>query len=358
MALDPLFTVTFDVNSSDNYGQFISNLRHRLANPRHFTHKRPVLPPVEPNVPPRRWFHIVLRTQQAELTLATRADNLYLEGFQSTDGTWWELTDGIIPGATYTRLGGSNYGDLIRDTVELSEVALGPQQMAEAMNVLAGRVPADMSSGPAQQQAEDALVALLLMTGRRVGNTSIKPTVVDNISPGPEDNEDESTGPEICSLLSPTIENHESSDESNDESDVESDDGAIYDVDLLRHDPGLRPSISDYDVNERNAPTNPGSVTGHAVRDAVGVRGGPDAPEAAMRSGTLTDEMRELINGWKDLSAALLTADVTPPGRFTPLEKMGVYTVEQAANTVGILLFVQVPGRLTADAALKLFREG
>ncbi|GJN09980.1 hypothetical protein PR202_ga28037 [Eleusine coracana subsp. coracana] len=244
MALDPLFTVTFDVNSSDNYGQFISNLRHRLANPRHFTHKRPVLPPVEPNVPPRRWFHIVLRTQQAELTLATRADNLYLEGFQSTDGTWWELTDGIIPGATYTRLGGSNYGDLIRDTVELSEVALGPQQMAEAMNVLAGR------------------------------------------------------------------------------------------------------------------PTNPGSVTGHAVRDAVGVRGGPDAPEAAMRSGTLTDEMRELINGWKDLSAALLTADVTPPGRFTPLEKMGVYTVEQAANTVGILLFVQVPGRLTADAALKLFREG
>ncbi|GJN09979.1 hypothetical protein PR202_ga28036 [Eleusine coracana subsp. coracana] len=159
----PLFTVTFDVNSSDNYGQFISNLRHRLANPRHFTHKRPVLPPVEPNVPPRRWFHIVLRTQQAELTLATRADNLYLEGFQSTDGTWWELTDGIIPGATYTRLGGSNYGDLIRDTVELSEVALGPQQMAEAMNVLAGRVPADMS------RAEES------------GDASIKPTVVDNI---------------------------------------------------------------------------------------------------------------------------------------------------------------------------------
>ncbi|GJN24819.1 hypothetical protein PR202_gb12585 [Eleusine coracana subsp. coracana] len=263
MALDPLFTVTFDVASSDNYGQFISNLRHRLANPRHFTHKRPVLPPVEPNVPPRRWFHIVLRTQQAELTLATRADNLYLEGFQSTDGTWWELTEGMIPGATYTRFGGSNYGDLIGDTVELSEVALGPQQMAEAVNVLAGRVPTDMSSGPAQQRAKDALVALLLMVHEATRFVTLSGYVAD-----------------------------------------------------LMH------------------------------------------PRAAMRSGTLTDEMRELINKWKPLSAALLTADVTPPGRFTPFEDVGVYTVEQAANTVGILLFVQVPGGLTADAALKLFREG
>ena len=104
-ATNPLFTVTFDVKSSDNYGDFIAGIRRRVANPRHFSHNRPVLPPVEP--PPRRWFHIVLRTQTATLTLATRADNLYLEGFRSSDGTWWELTRGLIPGATYLGFGGS-----------------------------------------------------------------------------------------------------------------------------------------------------------------------------------------------------------------------------------------------------------
>lgn len=33
----------------------------------------------------------------------------------------------------------------------------------------------------------------------------------------------------------------------------ESDDGEIYDVDLLQHDPGLRPPINAYDINERNS---------------------------------------------------------------------------------------------------------
>jgi hypothetical protein len=79
-ATNPLFTVTFDVKSSDNYGDFIAGLRQRLGNPRHFSHNRPVLPPVEAG-PPRRWFHVVLRTQ------ATRADNLYLEGATARGGS-------------------------------------------------------------------------------------------------------------------------------------------------------------------------------------------------------------------------------------------------------------------------------
>ncbi|GJN05724.1 hypothetical protein PR202_ga23383 [Eleusine coracana subsp. coracana] len=263
MALNPLFTVTFDVASSDNYGQFISNLRHRLANPRHFTHNRPVLPPVEPDVPPRRWFHIVLRTPQAELTLATRADNLYMEGFRSTDGTWWELTEGLLPGAIYMGFGGSAYRDLLGDTDKLADVALGPEQMKEAVNALAARVPASMSSGPAQQRAKDLLPALLLMVHEATRFATLSGYVAE-----------------------------------------------------LMH------------------------------------------PRAAMKRATLTDEMRELINGWEDLSEALLTADVSPPGRFTPFPKMGVNTVEEAAKTVGILLFVEVPGGLTADAALQLFRQG
>jgi hypothetical protein len=48
------------------------------------------------------------------------------------------------------------------------------------------------------------------------------------------------------------IEDHESSDNS----DNESDDGTIYDIDLLEHDPGLRPLLNAYAVNERNARGN------------------------------------------------------------------------------------------------------
>uniref|UniRef100_A0ACD6A2D6 Uncharacterized protein n=1 Tax=Avena sativa TaxID=4498 RepID=A0ACD6A2D6_AVESA len=126
---NPRFTVTFDVGSSDKYGSFIGGIRSKVANPKHFSHNRPVLPPVEePKTLPRRWFHVLLRTPTSTLTLATRADNLYLEGFRSRDGTWWELTRGIIPGATYAGFGGT-YRDLLGDTDKLVGVALGPQQM-------------------------------------------------------------------------------------------------------------------------------------------------------------------------------------------------------------------------------------
>ncbi|XP_062182759.1 protein synthesis inhibitor II-like [Phragmites australis] len=264
MALNPLFTVTFDVNSSDNYGDFIAGLRHRLGNPRHFSRNRPVLPPVEggANHPPLRWFHVVLRTQAGALTLATRADNLYLEGFQSRDGTWWELTRGLIPGATYLSFGGT-YPDLLGDTDRLVGVALGPAQMTEAVNVLAARTRADLASRAAQRRARDALPVLLLMVHEATRFVTVSGLVAG-----------------------------------------------------LMH------------------------------------------PKAAMKRGTITAQMKAQVNGWKDLSAALLKADARPPVPFTPFEGMGVGTVEQAAATVGILLFVEVPGCMTAATALRLFREG
>ncbi|KAL5228957.1 hypothetical protein ABZP36_017222 [Zizania latifolia] len=80
MATTVLFTETFDVSSGNNYGDFIARIRTKLSK-RHFSHNRPVLPPVVPNVPPRLWFHVELRTQTSALTLKTRADNLNLEVF-------------------------------------------------------------------------------------------------------------------------------------------------------------------------------------------------------------------------------------------------------------------------------------
>nr|CAB3490018.1 unnamed protein product [Digitaria exilis] len=142
MATNPLFTVAFDLASiDDDYGAFLAGIRKSLGNPRHVSHNRPVLPPVEPGAPPRRWFHVLLRT----LTLATRADNLYLAGFQSADGTRhgtfrWRR-QGLIPGATPLGFSGT-YRDLAGGTRQLANVALGRRQMADAVDTLAAHTTA------------------------------------------------------------------------------------------------------------------------------------------------------------------------------------------------------------------------
>lgn len=281
MALNPLFTVTFNVSGSgsDNYGDFIAGIRSRVANPRHFSRNRPVLPPVEPPPPPRRWFHVVLRASPtAALTLATRADNLYLEGFRrGSDGTsaWWELTRGLIAGATYLGFGGS-YRELLGHTDNMVGVTLGPQQMTQAVDTLAGL--AASGGGAARQRAGEALATLLLM------------------------------------------------------------------------------------VNE--------AVRFLTVAELVG---GFMNPRAVRKSGTITADMKEQVNGWKVLSRALLTMDalqLEDSNSASKHNKVDTKKMEQekkaweaaeklaveAAKAVGILLFVEkVPAGMTKATALQLF---
>ncbi|XP_006643783.2 protein synthesis inhibitor II-like [Oryza brachyantha] len=284
MALNPLFTVTFNVSSSDNYGDFIAGIRNRLGNPRHFSHNRPVLPPVEPNVPPRRWFHVVLRTQTAALTLATRADNLYLEGFRSSDGTWWELTRGLLgAGATYAGFGGS-YPELVRDTDKLVEVELGRQPMTQAVDALAARTPADLANGTAQQVARKSVTAVLLMVNEAVRFL----TVAEH----------------VAGFMHPKTANRSDSE-----------------------------------------------------------------------SWRITGDMKEQVNGWQDLSEALLKMDaLLPKPKPKPSKNKEKTTAaeeeakqeeaarklakkaETAAKVLGILLFVEVPGGMTTAKALQLFR--
>ena len=96
-------------------------------------------------------------------------------------------------------------------------------------------------------------------------------------------------------------------------------------------------------------------------------------PKAAKKSGTITMEMKAQVNGWQDLSEALLKTDPyedkpqdkknkspaqkKSPGAFTAFDKMDVKTAEEAAATLGILLFVEVPGGMTEAKALQLFRD-
>lgn len=276
MAMNPLFTVTFDLKSSETYGSFIDDLRRRFGKRGHFSHNRPVLPPFDETVPPRWWFHVALRTTQTTtLTLAIRADNLYLEGFRSSDNTWWELTQGFIPGATYMGFGGS-YSDLLGETDAMVRVELGPQQMTEAVNVLAGRRRADKGSEAKQKQAGKMLATLLLMVNEATRFVTVSAFV--------------------AGLMHPKV--------------------------------------------------------------------------AGTKSGVITALMKEQVNGWSDLSAALLRTDARPPVGFVgekggltkaKAEKMGVDTEEKAANTVGVVLFAEdktVKGMVTGAKALQLFPVG
>uniref|UniRef100_A0A0D9UX73 rRNA N-glycosylase n=1 Tax=Leersia perrieri TaxID=77586 RepID=A0A0D9UX73_9ORYZ len=278
MALNPLFTVTFNASGRDNYNDFINSIRRQVANPRHFSHNRPVLPPAEE--PPRRWFHVVLRSTTRTLTLAVRADNLYLEGFRSSDGTWWELTRGIIGGgnATYAGFGGS-YSNLLGETDRMIDVTLGPEEMAHAIDTLAART----RGGAAAGQREKVSVATILLM-----------------------------------------------------------------------------------VNE-------------AVRfvTVAGMVAGLMDPRAKVKSGKINAKLKEQVNGWKDLSRALLIMDALqledpddgknkkPDAKKAEDERKAWEAAQklavEAAKAVGILLFVdsgdkKVPRGMTKAKALDLFR--
>jgi hypothetical protein len=180
---------------------------------------------------------------------------------------------------------GGTYRDLLGDTDKLAGVALGPQQMTEAVNALAARTRADLGSGPKQQQAREAVVALLLMVHEATRFQTVSAFVAG-----------------------------------------------------LMH------------------------------------------PKAVKKSGTITTEMKAQVNGWQDLSEALLETDryevdkpvgkgkgqgkstvekksqTVRPEAFKAFDKMGVKTADKAAETVGILLFVEVSGGMDKDKALQQFR--
>ncbi|XP_045085437.1 ribosome-inactivating protein-like [Aegilops tauschii subsp. strangulata] len=137
----PEFTDSFGVQT-DDYGDFIRIVRHHVID--YCSDKRgdgivqPVLPPEK--AVPSSWFHVVLgNTPASSVTLAIRMDNLYLVGFRTPAGVWWEFgKEGgarLIAGSTWLGFGG-RYQDLIGQK-GLDAVTLGRAQMAAAVDVLA-----------------------------------------------------------------------------------------------------------------------------------------------------------------------------------------------------------------------------
>nr|CAA30797.1 unnamed protein product [Zea mays] len=104
----PKFTEIFPVEDVNYpYSAFIASVRKDVI--KHCTdHKgifQPVLPP-EKKVP-ELWFYTELKTRTSSITLAIRMDNLYLVGFRTPGGVWWELARPATPTSSATTPGGS-----------------------------------------------------------------------------------------------------------------------------------------------------------------------------------------------------------------------------------------------------------
>ncbi|OEL23756.1 Ribosome-inactivating protein 9 [Dichanthelium oligosanthes] len=161
----PVFTDSFLVEEkTQNYGDFIRIVRQNVI--KYCSDRRPgivqpVLPPEEKV--PKIWFHVVLRTKTRSLTLAIRMDNLYLVGFMTPAGVWWEFNNEqkkhLIKDAKWLGFGG-RYQDLIGDK-GLETVTLGRAEMAAAVNVLADhhtRAVSEEEEELLQQQDQDVLL--------------------------------------------------------------------------------------------------------------------------------------------------------------------------------------------------------
>uniref|UniRef100_A0A6V7QQ26 rRNA N-glycosylase n=1 Tax=Ananas comosus var. bracteatus TaxID=296719 RepID=A0A6V7QQ26_ANACO len=141
------FTFKVEVSTGHEwvaYKKFIESLRHELASSRS-SHGRPVLhDPNEiddPNETNRRFCVVVLQTiqntEQHEIKLRIRRDNLYLDGYQMENSDQWLQFGSGHPESNFLGFGGS-YNDLQNAARQsIDRINLGQPQLITAVNQLA-----------------------------------------------------------------------------------------------------------------------------------------------------------------------------------------------------------------------------
>jgi len=171
----PKFTEIFPVEDVNYpYGAFIAAVRKQVT--KYCTVRTGVLQSVLPpeKKVPELWFYTELKTKTSSIKLAIRMDNLYLVGFRTPAGVWWEFGK---EGGTHLLddnprwLGfGDKYKDLIGDN-GLETVAMGRQEMTGAVNYLAKKTMTleeeeqllQAAAADPQADAKNSLVKLVIM---------------------------------------------------------------------------------------------------------------------------------------------------------------------------------------------------
>jgi hypothetical protein len=152
----PKFTETFPVeDTAYPYSAFITSVRKDVIKycTNHTGIVQPVLP-LEKNVP-ELWFYTELKTKTRSITLAIRMDNLYLVGFRTPGGVWWEFgKDGdthlLDDKAKWLGFGG-RYQDLI-GSKGLETVTMGRAEMTTAVNYLAKKTTTTLAEAAEEEE--------------------------------------------------------------------------------------------------------------------------------------------------------------------------------------------------------------
>ncbi|KAJ6859832.1 hypothetical protein NC651_036213 [Populus alba x Populus x berolinensis] len=111
--------INVQTSTRGGYRDFIENLRDQLGV--RFSHNRPALAVQDPELPPTRFFDLVIRTNDHSVRFRLRMDNLYLIGYQMENGQWLEFDDNT--GVHLIREQGTEFLGFNCNYISLSNVA-------------------------------------------------------------------------------------------------------------------------------------------------------------------------------------------------------------------------------------------
>jgi RNA-binding protein Musashi len=168
---NPAFTAELDVSRGSSYGRFISGVRNELVlhagATRHL--ELVLLQPQEEDPRKAPWFRVALRCSSSgdSVLLRVRADNLYISGYQSPDGRWWEFRAGSVIHAATQLAFTDSYESMGRAAgLELDSVTLSKKDLEAAVRQLAaaaGRRPNAGAGGSSQQDTARSLMVVAVM---------------------------------------------------------------------------------------------------------------------------------------------------------------------------------------------------
>ncbi|KGQ09267.1 Protein synthesis inhibitor I [Beauveria bassiana D1-5] len=169
-----------DTSTGETYRSFIERMRRRVQDPGVFSHGRPVLP--RQQMPPSRWFDVVLRAGSQAVRLRIRSDNLYLDGYRAENSDQWFEFDNegsdlhLIPGSRHLGFDGG-YISLERAAARRrDQTYLGQQQLVTAINHLA-------STTDRGERARSLLI-IIQMICEAIRFTHISDVVANSYNPG------------------------------------------------------------------------------------------------------------------------------------------------------------------------------
>ncbi|CAN6337789.1 unnamed protein product [Urochloa humidicola] len=166
----PVFTVELDVSHGSSYGGFITGVRNQLVLHAGATRHLDLvlLRPQEEDPKKAPWFGVTLRHSSGDsVLLRIRADNLYISGYRSPAGRWWEFRGGgsAIGNATQLPFTDS-YGSMGNAAgLALEGVTLGKEELAAAAGA--------NNAGGSEQDTARSLMVIAVMVSEAIRFRSV-----------------------------------------------------------------------------------------------------------------------------------------------------------------------------------------